>query len=235
MGLVIVGVDVGQKVDPTAIVVCELEHREVAPARWEFPRQAGLFAATDQRRIPAKTEAHHTARHLGRLPLGTPYPAVADAVAGIVAGLVRRGVARPRLMVDATGVGVPVVELIAARLGAHARDLVACTFTHGDRYSQDERRRTASVGKAYLVSKLQALLQTKCLHLPTNAESEALARELQDYEIRVDADANDKYGAFKVGTHDDMVTALGLAVLYQEPPSRTLVFFRDPTVPRGGY
>lgn len=33
-----------------------------------------------------------------------------------------------------------------------------------------------------------------------------------DYEIRVDENANDKYGAFKVGTHDDLVTSLGLAV-----------------------
>ena len=39
-----------------------------------------------------------------------------------------------------------------------------------------------------------------------------MADELLDYEIRVDTDANDKYGAFKVGTHDDLVTALGLAV-----------------------
>jgi hypothetical protein len=38
------------------------------------------------------------------------------------------------------------------------------------------------------------------------------AQELQDYEIRVDENANDRYGAFRVGTHDDLVTALGLAV-----------------------
>jgi hypothetical protein len=56
-------------------------------------------------------------------------------------------------------------------------------------------------------------VQTACIHLPVTDESQALARELQDYEIRVDQDANDKYGAFKVGTHDDLVTALGLAVL----------------------
>jgi hypothetical protein len=31
----------------------------------------------------------------------------------------------------------------------------------------------------------------------------------------VSEDANDRYGAFKVGSHDDLVTALGLAV--QEP------------------
>lgn len=32
------------------------------------------------------------------------------------------------------------------------------------------------------------------------------------YELRVDDNANDRYGAFRVGTHDDLVTALGLAV-----------------------
>ena len=40
-----------------------------------------------------------------------------------------------------------------------------------------------------------------------------LAKELLDYEIRVSEDANDKYGAFRVGSHDALVTALGLAVL----------------------
>jgi hypothetical protein len=34
----------------------------------------------------------------------------------------------------------------------------------------------------------------------------------------VSEDANEKFGAFKVGTHDDLVTALGLAVL--EDPIR---------------
>ena len=53
-----------------------------------------------------------------------------------------------------------------------------------------------------------------------------LAKELLDYQIRVSEDANDKYGAFKVVTHDDLVTALGLAVLddpIREAESKRLV------------
>jgi hypothetical protein len=69
---------------------------------------------------------------------------------------------------------------------------------------------------------LQALLQTSRLKLPQTREAEALAKELQDYEIKVDENANDKYGAFRVGAHDDLVTALGLCVVYQKPPSRVL-------------
>ncbi len=40
-----------------------------------------------------------------------------------------------------------------------------------------------------------------------------MMQELKDYRIKVDTDANDKYGAFSTGTHDDLVTALGLACI----------------------
>ncbi len=75
-----------------------------------------------------------------------------------------------------------MVDLLREALGQRARDLVAATFTHGDKFTQDRdyRRPTASVGKAYLVSRLQALLQTGRLKLPRTAETDALARELQD-------------------------------------------------------
>jgi len=39
-----------------------------------------------------------------------------------------------------------------------------------------------------------------------------LAGELLTYEIKVSENGADTYGAFKVGTHDDLATALGLAV-----------------------
>jgi hypothetical protein len=41
-----------------------------------------------------------------------------------------------------------------------------------------------------------------------------------NFEIRVDEKANDRYGAFRVGTHDDLVTALGLAVQVDYPAPR---------------
>ncbi len=44
------------------------------------------------------------------------------------------------------------------------------------------------------------------------AEAEILAQELLEFSIEMPPDANDRYGAFRVGTQDDLVTALGLAV-----------------------
>ena len=75
------------------------------------------------------------------------------------------------------------------------------------------------MGKAHLVSRLQVVLQSGSLRLPETPEARHLAEELFDYEIRVDENANDRYGAFRVGAHDDLVTALGLAVL-GDPPGR---------------
>ncbi|HEY8745810.1 MAG TPA: hypothetical protein VIU62_22210 [Chloroflexota bacterium] len=191
MGAVTVGVDIGQRVDPTAIAVVDAEVR------------AGIV--------------HHVARHLERLPLNTPYPQVGARVAQVVAGVARQTGSYPRLYVDATGVGTPVCdELKRAGVRGH---LTPVYFTYGDRRIVDSEKGQISLGKAYLVSRLQALLQGGRLHLPKTPEAEALGRELLDYEIKVSEDANDRYGAFKVGAHDDLVTALGLATQVDPRPS----------------
>src|SRR5215212_4337404 len=201
MGAVTVGVDIGQRRDPTAIAVVEQEHRG--------------------------SETHHIARHLERLPLGSPYPAVAERVAAVVGGVhtATSGEA-PTLYVDATGVGTPIVDVLrAASVGDLAR-LEAVYFTHGDRRKVE--RGEVKLGKAWLVSRMQALLQSGLLHLPRTAEGEALGKELLDYEIKVTEDANDRYGAFRVGAHDDLVTALGLATQDDRGGGEASTSFRDP-------
>ena len=201
---VIIGVDVGQKVDPTAIAVVEPKRRD---EEWTF-----------------------LARHLERLALGTPFRDAAERTSKVVAGVVARmrtSEARERLErgaimmnMDATGVGAPIVEMLKERVDSKACTIRAIYFTHGDRLTR--REDGLSLGKAYLVSRMQALIQSGRIELPRTREAEELAEELLDYEIRVDEDANDKYGAFKVGTHDDLVTALGLAVL-KDPRERRRV------------
>src|SRR5919112_3625553 len=211
MGSVTVGVDIGQRRDPTAIAVVEQQHRG--------------------------SEIHHIARHLERLPLGTPYPAVAERVAAVVQGVhaATSGKA-PTLYVDATGVGTPIVDTLkAAGVGDLAR-LMAVYFTHGDRRKVE--RGEVKLGKAWLVSRMQALLQSGLLHLPRTAEAEVLGKELLDYEIRVTQDANDRYGAFRVGAHDDLVTAVGLATQEDRGGGWSTSYRDDPygwgSIPSGG-
>lgn len=190
--MITIGVDIGQKRDPTAIAVVELDRRDVDGNH---------------------TETHFVVRYLDRLPLGTPYPEVARRVAAIAERAARQAGSSVTVYLDATGVGQPVVDLIAERW--RGGRLVAVYFTHGDR--RTEAGGKVTLGKAYLVSRLVALLQGGRVHLPDGDEARTLYQELLDYEIRVDENANDRYGAFRVGTHDDLVTALGLAV-HADPP-----------------
>jgi hypothetical protein len=195
MGLVTIGIDVGQKRDPTALCVAEPEHRAVGE----------------------RVEVHFMIRHLERLPLGTPYPRVAQRVARITGQVKARTGESPTIYMDATGVGQPVLDILRAEISGGR--LVGVYFTYGDRRTETtvNRQRQVSLGKALLVSRLQTLLQCARLHLPRTREVEVLTDELLTYELRVDENANDRYGAFKVGTHDDLVTALGLAVQVDRP------------------
>ncbi len=223
MESVTIGADIGQKVDPTAIAVCEALRRETG----RMLRGPGYGDGSFEHR--PETEFAFEARHLERLPLGTDYPAVAARLAEVARGVLARAAeggrprpAKVRLVVDATGVGAPVVDIVRQAIKGTPVVLSAATFTHGDRLDGHVGAREIRVGKAYLVSRLQALLQTDRLALPPNhPEAAALARELMDYEIKVDEDANDTYGAFKIGSHDDLVTALGLAVLEDPRPPLT--------------
>src|SRR5213080_4767292 len=93
-----VGLDLGQSQDPTALGVVE---------RVEF---AGEWDAVA---FGYRIETAVRLRHLERIALGTPYP---DVVARVVKVLGSRALAagHRHLVVDATGVGRPVVDLLRA-------------------------------------------------------------------------------------------------------------------------
>ncbi len=216
--VVTIGVDVGQRSDPTAVVVCEQE---------------------DERYI---------VRHLERIPLGTPYPQVADRLAAIyrnaTAEFARRQEKRKRragsfvfrtpddpemqerraresvwVLVDATGCGLPVVDFLRERSGINNGHLTAVMFTAGERTTVRRGDREGTVAKSYLVSRLQALMGYGRILLPNTDEARALASELEDFEISVNAQANTQWGA-RHGSHDDLVCALGLAVLTERGPHK---------------
>jgi hypothetical protein len=190
------GIDIGQRREPSALCVAEAQTREA----------------------DGRSTVHHLVRHLERLPVGTPFPEVARRAAELSAGIRSRAGESPRVYINATGLGQPVVDLFEEAMTG-GRSVVPVFFTHGDRRTETMvgLRTEILLGKAFLVTRLQTLLQTGRLHLPRTAEAETLARELREYEIEVTEDANDRYGAFRVGTQDDLITALGLAVQQELP------------------
>jgi hypothetical protein len=72
------------------------------------------------------------------------------------------------------------------------------------------------------VTRLQTLLQAHRIHLPETEEARILVEELLEYEVKVAEDAIDRYGALRVGSQDDLVTALGLA-LQDDGPRRAFI------------
>lgn len=213
------GLDIGQKQDPSAICITAVGER--LSDRVEVVRGV-------KRPI---SETTYKVQHMERIDLGTAFYAVAQRVAQLVGALwdmekrMRRdGALEPDepqlpwdLWIDVTGLGAPVYEQIRDLLESEPKTdrtkLHAVRFTWGDRFLRGAYDgESDSLGKAYLVSRLQVLFQRGLLQLPPkHREAQAMARELKDYEIRVTENANDTYGAFKVGTHDDLVTALGLS------------------------
>lgn len=186
MMTIFLGVAIRQRTEPSAFCVVETQERRGRNGR-----------PTD----------HFIVRHLERLPVGSPFPKVARRIAEVVAEVHRRTEESPSLYVDATGLGDPVVDLLRDEVpGVRVRPIY---FNHGDRrFAEGEEIR---LGKAWLVTRLQTLLQTGQLHLPRTPEAEALATDLLEFQIEVREDANERYGAFRVGARDELVTALGLA------------------------
>src|SRR5918993_429051 len=105
----IIGVDLGQQRDPTAIAVVERGYVNAgAPynARYWYGGRE-LYGA----REPVRLEYH--VRHLERPPLGTSYVDVVERIISLMESLGDRELV---LAVETTGVGRPVADMLKARL-----------------------------------------------------------------------------------------------------------------------
>jgi hypothetical protein len=176
----VLGLDLGQTTDFTALAILERP-----------PAGAG-------------EDAPYALRHLRRFALGTPYTAIVPAVAA----LTRSGkLAGSALVVDQTGVGRAVVDMLRATAGA----VVPVTITAGQavNVAGDGALR---VPKKELVTCLQVLLQSRRLRIARGLrEAAVLVRELENFRVKITAAAHETFGAWRDGEHDDLVLAAALA------------------------
>jgi hypothetical protein len=189
----VMGVDLGQSADPTAIAVVEVEGRvRCSYDGWNY-------------NIQQKVEgSEYRVRHLERLGLRMPYPAQVQYVAGLLRAPELKGC---EVVIDETGVGRPVADLFeGGGLRPHRVSITA---------GMEETRvgeRSWRVAKILLVSRLQAVLNTGDLRLsPALAELRALKQELSEFRMRYTPAGGAVFGA-REGRHDDLVLALALAL-----------------------
>ncbi|MGA7234288.1 MAG: hypothetical protein WBY44_01320 [Bryobacteraceae bacterium] len=191
-----IGVDLGQRRDFSAIAVVERLSAAAGPfdhIRWAEPQ-------------PAPRD-EWVVRHLERMPLGTPYTAVAARIVDLARN--PRLASRCRLVVDATGVGMPVVDMLRASGPGCAIDPVWITGGHSERFDG----KVWHVPKLELLARLQTLLETRRLRMMRRMrEAGTLVRELSNVKSAARPSGRLKVGAEGSGEHDDLVLAVALAV-----------------------
>jgi hypothetical protein len=180
-----VGLDLGQSRDFSAI--CVLERHGTSKDNYTFH-----------------------CRHLERWQLRTPYTEiVADTTRMMNSPQMQSGRTRPMLAIDGTGVGAPIVDLFKReRMKARLEPIL---ITGGSEVSKENG--TNRVPKRNLVSVVQVYLQNQRLKIASELpEADTLVRELQNFQVKITDSSNDIYGAWREGTHDDLLLAAALAL-----------------------
>src|SRR5688572_25297881 len=193
-----VGADLGQARDYTALAVIEeslwVPNDEV---RWQLSLPATGWVSPSAL-VPGQVEELRSlgywegrpeepplvVNHLERLPLGTSYPAVVARVSTLLATPPLRA-DLTALVVDQTGVGRPVVDLMRLQgLGPLAATITAGTATTYDPDTGEYR-----VPKRDLVSVMAVLLEQRRLQVSAALpEADTLKRELQTFRRKMTPD-----------------------------------------------
>ncbi len=190
-----VGLDLGKAQNHTALSV--IERREM------------VYYDRDPVTQAFRTELTMRIRHLQRIPLDTPYPDIVE--------FVRRVVSRPELgsgsggrrtslVVDASGVGAPVVDLL--RKAQLPCLLAPVTITSGDRETSDALG--YGVPKRDLIVGLQVAFENRWLRVSRGAaHAEEFVKELLDMRLFMSRFGG--YERYEGGVQDDLVLATALA------------------------
>jgi hypothetical protein len=186
-----IGADLGQAADFTAFAVVERAERKGAwdPVMFAWRKTVSLRL-----------------RYLERPPLKTPYPEIVERVLRLTRSGELAG--HCHLVVDATGVGRPVVDLL--RNAGPGCPMLPVTITGGD--SENSAGVDYRVPRRDLIVGLQVLLQTGGLRIAEGLEhGPALAAEMAAMQVRMTPNGREQFGAWREGAHDDLVFAVALA------------------------
>ena len=190
-----VGLDLGQSMNFTAVIVAERHQPPKAPAGVPWGER------------PLAT---YDVRYIKRWTLGTPYPAIVQDVAALITHPPLAG--DNTLLVDYTGCGRPVVDMMRQQ-GLFPRGI---TIHGGDRVTQDGM--DYRVPKRDLVGVVACLLQQQRLRIAARLpETPILTQELLNFKVKIDPQtAHDSYSAWREADHDDLVLALAMALWWGE-------------------
>ena len=163
-------------------------------------------------------------RHLERFPLKTPYPAIAERLTRMMEEPRLR--VEGRIIMDTTGVGEPVADL----LRANGLRPVSIKIT-GSQEVVKKSDRLYHVPKRDIVSSLLVMVQSGRLKMSKMhhdrygnrvewEEVKQFTSELENFNYKINRETGrDTYEAAKEIIHDDLVTAVALAMWYAQKGS----------------
>jgi len=200
----VIGLDIGQVKDYTAVVVLGRKYR--VPQR-----EAHEVIINDRpvRSFHDRYQAIFDLRHCERIPLGTTYTKVIDRLRIILQ--TPDLYSKSALIIDATGCGRPVFEqFIKAKI---CKPIIGIQITGGQKVSEDVPGRFYNVPKIDLVSALQTLIQAERLRIASGIEhAEILKNEILNFQVKVnEKTGTTKLEAWREKDHDDLVLALAMA------------------------
>jgi hypothetical protein len=233
-----IGLDLGQASDYSALCVIEeavwcgpevdfhgwgaFVPQEYEDAGWVSPSLLNPRSASQVYRINRELgRPPHPPlylRWMERYELGTPYPEVIQRVFRLLTRHpIRHHMDRTRLIVDATGVGRPIVDSFRAQ-GVNP---IGVLIHGGDRVTQEVAgigNITLRVPKRDLVAAVQTTLQSRRLQIAAGLPlADVLRKELLNFRIKIDPrTAHDSYSHWREGDHDDLVLATAVACWYRE-------------------
>jgi len=115
----------------------------------------------------------------------------------------------PRLIIDRTGVGLPICDMIVAG----GLQPVQVSLTSGDLVNKPEPGKV-NLPKKDMVAAITKVIQERRLRVVAGCENAALFKtELKAFQLKVSASGHNTYNAAP-GQHDDTITAIGLCLWY---------------------
>lgn len=214
---VVIGWDIGNREKPTGICVAQTQKRD--KPFWD-----------GEKRIVPTVGQHFLIRFLERLPAGKGYPEIVDRLVDIICQVQDEDCHRqPRVKVNVTGGTVPVVDTLDEAL-RQLEDGEGDCWIQKVFVGAGDRRELADygevkLGKAWMVNRLQVLLQFNRVHMGCkNPMFKEMARDLGEFQLDATIDPAER-GIFRVGRHDELITALGLALQEDvSPPGEVEIF-----------
>ena len=185
-----VGLDLGQRQDFTAIAVIE--------------RHSFVSADVDAGTRGRNERVRYRCRMLRRLPLGMGYVEVVEKVKVLMQS--KELLDRATLVVDASGVGSPVVEMLRKTANC---PLDPVTITGGQQLKIDTYG--YKMPRRELMSQLALMLEKRELEISLHAgDIEHVRNELRNLRIRFGNKGQENIDPEKESVHDDLVIAMAL-------------------------